>query len=38
MLTQRRDKKDVMPTCVNAGTVIVKRAGKDREIPCVVFF
>ena len=40
MVTQWRDKKDVSmtPTCVNAGIVIVKRAGKDREIPCVVFF
>ena len=31
-------KKDVsmMWTCVNYGTVITKRAGKNKEIPCVV--
>ena len=31
MVTHWRDKKDVsmMSTCVNDGTVIVKRAGKD---------
>ena len=36
MVTQWRDKKDVSmtPTCVNAGTVIVKRAGKDRDSMC----
>ena len=35
MVTQWRDNKDVsmMSTCVNDGTVIVKRAGKDKEIP-----
>ena len=40
MVTQWRDKKDVsmMSTCVNDGTVIVKRAGKDKEIPRVVDF
>ena len=34
MVTQWRDKKDVsmMSTCVNDGTVIVKRAGKDKVI------
>ena len=40
MVTQWRDKKDVsmMSTCVNDGAVTVKRAGKDKEIPCVVDF
>ena len=40
MVTQWRDKKDVsmMSTCVNDGNVIVKRAGKDKEIPRVVDF
>ena len=40
MVTQWRDKKDVsmMSTCVNDGTVTVKRAGKDKEIPCVADF
>ena len=40
MVTQWRDKKDVfmMSTCVNDGTVIEKRAGKDKEIPRVVDF
>ena len=40
IVTQWRDKKDVsmMSTCVNDGTVTVKRAGKDKEIPCVADF
>ena len=40
MVTQWRDKKDVsmMSTCLNDGTVIKKRAGKDKEIPLVVDF
>ena len=40
MVTRWRDKKDVsmMSTSVTDGTVIVKRAGKDKEIPCVVDF
>ena len=34
MVTKWRGKKDVsmMPTCVNDGTLIVKRAGQDKEI------
>ena len=33
-------KKDVfmISVCVNDGTVTLKRAGKDKEIPCVVNF
>ena len=40
MVTQWRDKKDVsmMSTCVNDGTVILKRAGKNKEIPWVADF
>ena len=40
MVTQWRDKKDVfmISVCVNDGTVTLKRAGKDKEIPCVVNF
>ena len=40
MVTQWRDKKDVsmMSTCVNDGTVILKRAAKNKEIPCVADF
>ena len=40
MGTQWRDKEDVsmMSTCLNDGTVIEKRAGKDKEIPLVVDF
>ena len=40
MITQWRDKKDVtlMSTCVNDGMITVTRAGKEKEIPCVVNF
>ena len=39
MGTQWRDKDvSMMSACLNDGTVIEKRAGKDKEIPLVVDF